>query len=668
MAITTPTNTGLASTNPAANQGTVKAGDTAFGIAQSLKQTPEQFLTNNPTYAAKGASNDYKGLTGAISVGQKYNTGTPQSTTTLSSNKNADIANINNKQNTLNQSGITTKIGSDGNPISTYANGSAVPPSATTLTSASNISTANANGTTTTGGYNGNIYVRPGDPIPKDANGNPVTLTATSPQDDANTKQIQDLKAQFDAQGVQQLQNIENSYNNLIQQQTQANAGQQGQINNALLMGGATGQGSSAQYAPVSSAGMLASQISYGLQQLSTLNAQKQQAITQAEQAIQNGDFKYAAELQDQADKITQTQQDAMNKMNDTINANNQKLADQKLQNTKDNTIADLYSQGTTDPTKILQALQKAGNTSITMSDINSTLKTIADNAPSKDYLQHQNDTRAKGLVPLNYSDWKDAQDKKASALKASDAYNSAYASAAGKAAGENANGGSGTSNKVQQSLEQQGRQIIAKEFSARTGSLGVENAKVNQANHLNSLFSQYYDPKTGNYNIPKSQYTELAIGLATLVSPTGTPSEGTINNIMQATAKGDLNNALSYASGIPFNGSTQEVYKNLIDSVDRQAQTAERNRQAALDNMKDLLPTDLEQSRKDALIKATNMVSYEGQDRISKNNVTNYIKSNPNAQLNGKPIAEAVATMADIPGTTPKDIEDYLKARGLLQ
>lgn len=51
----------------------VTAGQTAYGIVQSLKTTPEEFLKQNPTFAAKGGSRDYLGLTGDIQVGQQYN-------------------------------------------------------------------------------------------------------------------------------------------------------------------------------------------------------------------------------------------------------------------------------------------------------------------------------------------------------------------------------------------------------------------------------------------------------------------------------------------------------------------------------------------------------------------------------------------------------------------
>ncbi len=657
--------------------------DTTPTTLYSTSYDPTTGLTSNtsaPTPTATSTTNTnptavYDPTSGNL-TGYKLANGTtqslqPQSTTTLSSNKSTDIANINTKQTDLSNSGITSTISADGTPTSTYANGTIVQPATANPTTTTTNQT-NADGTSTTGGYNGNIYVRPGDPIPLDASGKPITLTTTSPQDDANKTQILNLMSQFDAQGAAQLQNIAKTYDNLIAQQTQANAAQKGQIQNALLMGGATGQGSSAQYAPISSAGILSSQISYGLQQLSNLNAQKQQAITAAQQAITAGDFQYAQVLQAQAEKITTMQQTEMNKMNDAIIAKNQKLAEEKLQITKDNAIADIYSSGITDPLKILAALKKAGTSNINLDDISKTLKVISDNAPSADYLAYQRDTQAKGLVPLNYTDWKDAEAKKASTLKSTEAYNTAYQSAKGKAAGEASVGSgitggyNGTTQKQQIALEQQYRQILGKEFSARTGALGIENAKVNQANHLDSLLKQYYDPKTGNYNVPTAQYAELVMGLAGLVSPTAAPTDSVRQDLMQKTAAGDLKGAIQFVTGIPQNGNTQEIIKNLVDSIDRQAQTAVANRQAALDNMKDLAPTDLDPARVDALNQATNMVNYTGQTRLdavkeqeATTNLTNYLKTNYNTPLTA-PVKVQTATNAVPAGTTLKTLGDY--------
>lgn len=165
---------------------------------------------------------------------------------------------------------------------------------------------------------------------------------------------------------------------------------------------------------------------------------------------------------------------------------------------------------------------------------------------------------------------------------------------------------------KTQQALEQQYRQILVKEVSSRSGTVGTEDAKVAQANHLASLMDQYYDPKTGNYNVPQAQYGELVLGLAGMLSKTGTPTDSQVQSITTATAKGDLNKALQYATGSPQNGSTQAVIKNLADSIDRQARTAESNREAGLNVLRGLAPTDLEPTRAAALEQNT-LVPYSG-------------------------------------------------------
>lgn len=260
------------------------------------------------------------------------------------------------------------------------------------------------------------------------------------------------------------------------------------------------------------------------------------------------------------------------------------------------------------------------------------------------EYLAYKRATINKGLVPKDYETYKNEQLAKEEKIKA-DAKNKSDAQFT-------------LSDKNQQKLEQQYRQVLGKEFSSRQGALGIENAKVNQANHLNSLITQYYDPKTGDYNIPKSQYGELVLGLANLVSPSSVASDSLRAEINTRTAKGDFAGALSYVTGAPQNGNTQDIIKNFIDSIDRQAETAVRNREAALQNMRDQAPTDLEQERIDKLNKSTNMVKFEGQDRISKANINNYIKSNPAE-------AENIAKMYEIPGATDQDIEEYLKANG---
>lgn len=153
-----------------------------------------------------------------------------------------------------------------------------------------------------------------------------------------------------------------------------------------------------------------------------------------------------------------------------------------------------------------------------------------------------------------------------------------------------------------QNKLEQQYRTVLMREVSSRSGTLGTEDSKVASANHLMEMFHQSYDPKTGEYNIPKVQQTELALGLARMMSPNGQVGIQLEQEINQATAKGDLNKALTYITGQPFNGSTQAVYKLFKDSIERQGQVAVDNRQAAIKYLQGLAPTELEPSRREAL------------------------------------------------------------------
>jgi hypothetical protein len=165
---------------------------------------------------------------------------------------------------------------------------------------------------------------------------------------------------------------------------------------------------------------------------------------------------------------------------------------------------------------------------------------------------------------------------------------------------------------KVQEGLEQKYRDTISKELSSRSGGLGIEDQKVNQAIHLLTLMEQNKDAKTGEYTIPKAQYAELANGLATLISPNGRPTDAMRAEIEQRTAKGDLAGALTYLDGTLRAASTQAIFQNLRDSIVRQGRTAEQNRAGYFDAMKNLAPTDLTPDRREKLEKAQKLNSLD--------------------------------------------------------
>lgn len=174
---------------------------------------------------------------------------------------------------------------------------------------------------------------------------------------------------------------------------------------------------------------------------------------------------------------------------------------------------------------------------------------------------------------------------------------------------------------KSQDNLEQEYRTVLARGLSSRSGGLGLEDSKVQQANHLLALMEQSFDPKTGAYNIPKVQYEELALGLARLISPGGAVGEGMKNDLIQATAAGDLNKVATYLTGTPFNGSTQDVYRMLRDSIERQGKVALENREGEMRFLRGLAPTDLEEARRTKL--EANSLNPLRQSRVIQNTAT---------------------------------------------
>ena len=159
-------------------------------------------------------------------------------------------------------------------------------------------------------------------------------------------------------------------------------------------------------------------------------------------------------------------------------------------------------------------------------------------------------------------------------------------------------------STKAQEGFEKQYSTVLQRTLSSRSGGMGLEDQKVNQAKHLLAIFSQNQDPKTGEYKIPLVLQTELALGLARLVSPTGNVGIQLEEKLNQASAKGDVAQLVSYVTGVPVTGSTQDIFKMFRDSIIRQGTVAEQNREAYFDSIRAFAPTDLSEERRTQLEK----------------------------------------------------------------
>jgi hypothetical protein len=105
-----------------------------------------------------------------------------------------------------------------------------------------------------------------------------------------------------------------------------------------------------------------------------------------------------------------------------------------------------------------------------------------------------------------------------------------------------------------------------------------LQDAKVNQAIDLRQMVDKMYDPVSGEYKIPPSLHSELALGLARLLSPSGQVGIELMKELKQKTGREALSSMLIYAGADPakVGGSTQSVIQMFIDSVDRQGEVAE--------------------------------------------------------------------------------------------
>ncbi len=522
----------------------------------------------------------------------------------------------------------------------------------------------------------------------KQANPN-IEPDATDVNNANNAQKLSDAQAQRDAADAayqQQAQQVHDTITNIQNGTTPLTAGEQAQIDGLkaqfqvlidaqkLQNTGASGtanirgyQTGAAEYDPTFQVKTIGAVVAAGQQKIADLSTKMASAVASLTQSFHNNDIKAVT---DAWNIYTQAADEHAKALQSTISDTQAAIKDAqaKAKDEQDRQIAAAkvqYDQVTKPMQDIAAEAEKNGASADVIANINAATS-VADAATAAggwlqtatgtlgDYLQYKRDAESKGLTPSDYQTYLDKQ----KAQDQQDKINLAYAT---KKAEAKATADYTSSPKVQQALEQQYRQVLSKEFSARTGALGIENGKVSQANHLNSLVEAYYDPKTGNYNIPTAQYAELAIGLANMVSGTGQSSDADRAEIKSKTAAGDLKGALQYVTGTPQNGNTQDIIKNLVDSIDRQAETATRNRQAALDDMKAQAPTDLDPARVDKLNQSTKMVGYEGQDRVSKTNVDAYVKANPGE-------AENIAKLYEVPGATNQDIEEYLKAQGKLQ
>lgn len=374
------------------------------------------------------------------------------------------------------------------------------------------------------------------------------------------------------------------------------------------------------RYSPVIAMGQFQAAVNSGLQKIAQLDAQNAKALGELRLSFETNNLKVAQQAYEDFQKNMDSRNSIINSIADaaqkhldetiTQNQKQQELDATKRRddyNQKQKPINDIATEAAKygAPKDVLDAINKATDLGAALTAASTYLQDPTSLGGM--YSAMVREAQASGKTPMSPSEFVSAQ-KYAEALateKASAAYSYTKAYNAALAKNE-ADSQFTNSDKNQQKLEKQYADIWLKQLSNRSGGLGLQDAKVNQAIHLRSLYEQYkkVDSK-GNvtYEVPTSQYAELVMGLANLISPTGS-AEADRAALMAKTAKGDLKGALQYITGQAQTGNTQSIIKNLVDSIDRQGTISEQLRDQDVSLLRAAKPTDLDETRAESIEK----------------------------------------------------------------
>lgn len=122
---------------------------------------------------------------------------------------------------------------------------------------------------------------------------------------------------------------------------------------------------------------------------------------------------------------------------------------------------------------------------------------------------------------------------------------------------------------------------MFMKALSNRSGGLGLEDTKVNNAIHARVALDSYYDDKTGKYNIPPTMHAELALSLARQLSPNGVVGVDLMKELRQGSFEENAKRLMIMMGANPqtIGGTTQGIAKTLADALDRQGLVSQSNR-----------------------------------------------------------------------------------------
>ena len=291
------------------------------------------------------------------------------STTTISNaNKIKQVPSLLNQLNQYAQRGRTTDaygniVNPDGSMVQQYEEPSLPPGSTPIYGSVDGIpnrivgynSTDRSTGVTTPNYFNESKY---------------------TPEEQSQIDILDQMKATTDKNTAAMIENIKQKFEIRRQQQERINQAQEAGQRAVLLQGNKEGQGSSAQFAPLSSGSIMTSRLSYGVQQLAELDQEEADLVLQAQTAGDNQNYKIMEQKLALIDKKREEKAKVAEQINKDLIEQNKKARDAAIQSTRDSSVASLYSQGITDPTQILDYLNSNGG-DFTSKEVADILKNI---------------------------------------------------------------------------------------------------------------------------------------------------------------------------------------------------------------------------------------------------------------------------------------------------
>lgn len=205
-----------------------------------------------------------------------------------------------------------------------------------------------------------------------------LQTTAEVTLDDNTQKYFNNLYNQLDSQTAQNLAGIHERFNQYRKEQQDITGSQSNSMRNALLQGSTMGgTGSSYQYAPGAAEATINGIAQQGLKAIRALDDQENQYIMAAQRANEEGKANILNQILQQTEKIRSQKLAETQKLNDTLLGFYQKQEEERLIADTENSIADIYSSGTTNPAEIMKKLREQGY-NVTSKQVKDTVDNIA--------------------------------------------------------------------------------------------------------------------------------------------------------------------------------------------------------------------------------------------------------------------------------------------------